>query len=71
MEKYTSDNSNVNPSNVANFSGYWNNSLNTGPFIFNVNETPDNTDSNIGTHSFVILFITLFESFIYNIFLNT
>lgn len=44
------DNGNVYSSNVANAGGNWNNTCNTGAFHLNVNNSPSNANTNIGSH---------------------
>ena len=44
------DNRNLNCGNVPIFSSNWTNSSNTSTFYLNVNNSPGNSNSNIGTH---------------------
>ena len=44
------DYTNLNSSNLPNFSSNWNNDSNTSTFQLNVNNSTSNTNSNISTH---------------------
>ena len=60
-ERTVCDNTNVNASQLANFSGNWNNTDNAGVFQLNVNQTASNTNANYSARQ-------MFPYFVKNIF---